>query len=72
MATYADNLLTARNNIAAKIAAMSADPKPNYSVDGVSYSWNELFTSLSGQLEKINAQLQMADGGFEIRSQGIT
>jgi hypothetical protein len=72
MATYAENLKTTRDNIAAKLAEMSANPKPNYSIDGVSYSWDQLRMSLSQQLKDVNEMLAMADGGFEIRSQGIT
>jgi hypothetical protein len=72
MATYSENLVTIRDGITAKLAAMSANPKPNYSIDGESMSWQSLFDSLVSQLDKINAQIQMADGGFEVRTQGIT
>lgn len=72
MATYAQSLELARDRIAARIAEMSLDPKPNYSIDGESFSWQSLFDSLTGQLEKINAQLQMAEGGYEIKSTGVT
>ena len=72
MATYAENLLTSRNNIAARLAEMTANPKPNYSIDGVSYSWDSLRVSLEQQLTRLNTMLQMAEGGFEIRSQGFT
>ncbi len=72
MATYAENLKTVRDQIAAKLVEMTVNPKPNYSIDGVSYSWDQLRMSLSSQLKDINEMLQMAEGGFEVRSQGIT
>lgn len=72
MATYAENLSTARDNIAAQLAAMTVSPRPNYSIDGESMSWQSLFDSLNTQLEKINEKIQMADGGFEVVTRGIT
>ncbi len=65
-------MLTIRDNLTAQLAAMSANPKPNYSIDGESISWQSLFDSLSDRIDKVNAQIQMADGGFEVRTQGIT
>ncbi len=72
MASYADNLTTAKNNIAAQLAAMTLNPKPSYSIDGESVSWGEHFTNLTNQLLVIEQRLQMADGGFEVRSIGET
>lgn len=72
MATYADNLITIRDNLAAKLAAMSVNPKPNYSIDGESMSWQSLFDSLTEQIAKTNALIQMSDGGFEVKTQMVT
>jgi len=71
VATRAQNLDTAIDNIAARLAEMSANPKPNYSLDGESYSWSELFSMLSTKMEGLEKARQRADGPFEIRSQGI-
>jgi hypothetical protein len=70
VATFLENLSTARDNIAANLAAMTADPKPNYTIDGQSVSWQSLFDSYLQQLEKLNAQIAAADP-FEIHSQGL-
>ena len=71
MATFLENLVAARDNIAANLAALTADPKPNYSIDGQSVSWQSLFDSYLSQLEKLDAQIAAADP-FEIHSQGLT
>lgn len=71
MASYLDNLLTARDNVATNLAAITADPKPNYSVDGQSVSWQSLFDSYMAQLERLDAQINGADP-FEVRSRGFT
>jgi hypothetical protein len=71
MASYLDNLLAARDNVAANLAAITADPKPNYSVDGQSVSWQTLFDSYMAQLEKLDVQINGADP-FEVRSRGFT
>lgn len=70
MATYAQNLETARNNVAAALAEITANPKPDYSVDGESYSWASYFQMLTTQLEALNKQLAAASGPYEVRSYG--
>lgn len=68
MATYQENLITARDNCAVKLAAVMSDSahKPDYSVEGVSISWAAYCDMLSRQLDKLNGQIQAADGPFEI------
>jgi len=70
MATRAENLQTALDGIAAKLADMSANPKPDYSVDGESYSWAGLFQMLTAQQKELEQALQRANGPFEVRSRG--
>ena len=70
MATRAENLQTALDGIAAKLADMSANPKPDYSVDGESYSWAGLFQMLVAQQKELEQALQRASGPFEVRSRG--
>jgi len=72
MATYAENLITLRDNVVARLAEMSVNPKPNYSIDGESMSWGSLFDSLTQQLAKINELIAMSDGGYEIKTQVFT
>lgn len=66
MATRAENIQTALDNISARIAEMTVAPKPNYSIDGRSYSWQSLFDSLVKNQESLLAALQAADGPFEV------
>ena len=70
MASYAANLETARNNVAARLAEITANPKPDYSVDGESYSWTSYFQALVSQLEALNKALQTAGGGWETKTHG--
>lgn len=72
MATYRENLITARDEIAERLAAISANPKPNYSLDGESYSWADYFDMLSRNLKNIEEAIQRADTPFEIRSRRYT
>lgn len=72
MATYAQNLETVRNQIAARLVEVTAENKPTYSVDGKSVSWESYVAMLSNQLEKIEAALARASGPFEERIQART
>lgn len=57
MPTYEQNLTTIRDNIAAKLAEISANPKPNYSVDGQSVSHGDFFAMLMRQMAEANAAI---------------
>lgn len=70
MATEAENLATARANIAAKIASVSANPKPNYSVDGQTFSHADYFRMLTEQYRMLG-QLQNEGAPFEIVTEAI-
>lgn len=67
---YQDDLITARDNIAAQIASITANPKPSYSIDGQSVSWGEHFNNLMSQLKELESAVQRAGGPFEVRSWG--
>ena len=71
MSTVLENLVAARENVAANLAAITAQPKPSYSIDGQSVSWQGLFDSYISQLQTLNAQIAAAEP-FEITSQGVT
>jgi hypothetical protein len=75
MASYEDNLKAVKENIAARLAEITASPKPSYSIDGQSVSWTEYFNSLVQQLKEINQQLEAAGSvavaPWEIRQRGI-
>lgn len=65
MATDLENLRTARSNLLAALAECAG--KPNYSFEGQTVTWGELFDRL-GKIDKAIAAIQ---GPVEIHSQGI-
>jgi hypothetical protein len=69
--TAAENLQTAYDNVARLIAEITEDPKPDYSLDGESYSWGAYLDMLTRQLETLQKQLQRASGPFEVRTRNL-
>jgi hypothetical protein len=63
-----NNLLQARSNIAAQLAAMTGAPKPTYSIDGENVSWTDHFNSLVQRSKEINELIQIAGGVFELQT----
>lgn len=57
MATYEQNLVTARDNLAAALASATANPCPNYSIDGQTVSFADYIDSLNRQIDTINAKI---------------
>ena len=72
MATVRANLVTAREQMAANLVTVTADPKPNYSKDGVSYSWIEYVKMLQEGITQLQGMIDAEDGPFEIILQGET
>ena len=70
MATRAQNLQTALDNIAARLAEITASPKPSYSIDGESVSWTEYFSALMAQQSALRTELAQASGPYAVISQG--
>lgn len=70
-AGYLADLLTARNNIAAQLAELTAAPKPSYQIDGQQVSWDEHFRFLCAELERLNFAIQASEP-FEFHSTGTT
>jgi hypothetical protein len=66
-----DNLQQAYNNITALLASITANPKPTYSVDGRSISWESYVAMLTKQLEVLNQQIQVQSGPIENVTQAI-
>jgi hypothetical protein len=66
MATISENLATAKANLAANLASITANPKPSYSVDGKSYSWTEYMTALLAAIKGIDDQLAADAGPSEV------
>jgi hypothetical protein len=61
-----------RANIMARIQEVTARPKPNYSIDGQTVSWQSYLDSLMKQLKAIDDQIAMTQEPFEIVSRGVT
>ena len=55
----------------ARIAELTAQPKPTYYVDGQSVSWNEYLARLQATVDWCDRQLAGQEP-IEIHSQGIT
>lgn len=66
MATYFENLITAREVLAAKLAVVAGTR--NYNIDGQQVDTGELFK----RLELLDKQITTAQGPFEIVDQAIT
>lgn len=70
MATYQENLISRRDTIATELAAMTS--KPSYSVDGQSVDHPGHRRALLDELKQLNELIILADGPFEVRTQGAT
>lgn len=68
MATNKENLQLAYDRTCQALADLSLNPRPNYSIDGRSYSWQSLFDSLLKRQESLLMAMQKDDGPFEIVS----
>lgn len=66
-----DTLTTIRDQIVARMDEMTRHPKPTYSLDGESYSWESYFSMLSQQLLTVEQSMQRASGpAFQVKSRG--
>ncbi len=67
--TYLTDLTTSRDALLTKLATESANPRPNYSVDGRSFTWDDYRSSLINQIEQLNKMIIRAGGAQEITTQ---
>ena len=67
-----DDLTTAKTNIAAQLADMTANPKPSYSVAGRSVSWDEHFRALTEMYEKLMNLIALEGAPYEVGTMVIT
>lgn len=67
----AETIATIKANALARIAEITAAPKPSYSIDGQSFSWSEYLAQLRSTVEWCNSQLN-AETPFEEHSVGYT
>ncbi|HEY1065911.1 MAG TPA: hypothetical protein VGE52_07370 [Pirellulales bacterium] len=64
-------LQNVKTQILARIEELTAQPKPNYSIDGQQVSWQSLLDSLWNKLEDVDRRIAAAEP-FEILSRGGT
>jgi hypothetical protein len=62
------NLTTARDNLSIRLAEISANPKPDYSVNGQSFSWLAYYNYLLQQIKEIDDLLVSREAPYEIHS----
>jgi hypothetical protein len=71
MATDSEQLTTIKRQTLAIIADLTAQPKPSYTLDGQSVSWDEYLAQLQATVRWCDEQLSRLEP-FEMRSQGYT
>lgn len=70
MATVLENLEAARLALSAKIAEVLASPKPDYNLDGQSFSYSAYYTMLTAQLKELDEAIVRAQGPYQVSSKG--
>jgi hypothetical protein len=68
MATAYENVQTAIDNVAAVLAEITANPKPDYSIDGQSVSWTSYYATLTQRMKDLMEIAQILAGPFEYRT----
>lgn len=69
--TDAEQLRLIRSQTLARIAELTAQPKPSYALDGQSVAWETYLAQLQDTVAWCDRQLASAEP-FELRSQGVT
>jgi hypothetical protein len=72
MASELETLQSIRTSLLEQIESLTESPRPNYSVDGQSVSWQSLYDSLWDKLQRVNEQIAQFEGPFEIETRGCT
>lgn len=71
MPTNAEQIATIKTQTLALIASITAQPKPNYSINGQSVSWGEYLKQLQETVAWCDAQLS-SEEPFEIQTEAYT
>lgn len=71
MATRAQNLQTALNQMAERLVEVTASPQMTYSVDGKSYDKNGYINLLINDMKPLEDALARASGPYEISTRGV-
>ena len=69
--TASQNLIAARDAIAANIAAEAANPKPSYSIDGESVDWTSWARVQQERVEQLNKMINAMSPYFIVTRQSL-
>lgn len=72
MPTDAEQLATIKTQTLARIAEITATPKPSYDIDGQEVLWAEYLRQLQSTVAWVDKQAVTAGGPYEVHSQGFT
>ena len=72
MATVAESLQIAKNNFATELATISANPQPDYNLNGQNVSFAAYSKYLLEQIRDLSVQIAMESGNFEVVTEGVT
>ena len=71
MPSDAEQIATIKTQTLARIAEVTAQPKPSYDVDGQKIAWNEYLARLQATVDWCNEKLA-GEEPFEFQSRGYT
>jgi hypothetical protein len=71
MSTDAEQIAAIKSQTLARLAEITAQPKPTYQIDGQLVAWGDYLSQLQRAVDWCNEKLA-AESPFEMRSQGYT
>ncbi len=71
MASDAEQIATIKTQTLARMAEITAQPKPSYNIDGQMIAWGDYLRELQRAVDWCNEKLA-GETPFEIRSRGYT
>ena len=71
MPTNAEQIATIKSQTLARMAEITAQPKPTYQIDGQLVAWGDYLTQLQQTIDWCNEKLA-GESPVEVRSQGYT
>jgi len=71
MPSDSQQIATIKTQTLARIAEITAEPKPNYDLDGQRIAWGDYLARLRATVDWCNEKLA-GESPFEIRSQGYS
>lgn len=66
------DLETAKANLVTRLTEVTAKPKPSYSIDGQSVSWESYTQMLTAQIKQLNELIAVEGGPVEFVSNGVS